>query len=545
MDKVLNSKTQHVFVVAAVAVLGALLFSRLNLLEQFYHLNLVHGAWKLEEISGAVLAMVLTASFLVWQRNRGFQVAVAARIKAEKAGRMIARLDILTGLPNRSALNEALSASAASNDVGNIYLLMVDLDRFKPLNDLRGHAAGDRILRKVSERLSGMTGPNLQTYRLGSDQFAVLISAIRNEADVIALTEHIIAAIAKPFVIEDWRETLTCSVGIAKADNDVLSAEWINHADQAMYHAKAAGGAGWALFDDDLGDALREKALLAAELRDAVHSNSLLPFFQPILKIETGDLIGFEVLARWNRCNRGFVPPDVFIPMAEELGLIDRLSDQLLTRCCEAMQSWDPALTISFNLSPRQLNHEGLAKRIGRILSTAGIAGNRLAIEITETAVFIDMDRARQVISELRELGVRVSLDDFGIGTSSLAVLSQLPFDTIKIDRSFISGIDNNPQNAKIVRGVLALARSLELTVTAEGIESDEDLAFLKTNNCVLGQGYFFSRPVPEDALPQLVEDVARAAAVARGEVAALPAPLTTLSPLTAQIQAVKGRKSH
>lgn len=545
MDKVRNANALHFFGVSAAAVLGGLLFSQFGLLEQLARLDRAHGSWMLDEVAGAALAAILTASIYVWRHNRASPLSTSARIKAELAGSMIAKLDILTGLPNRSALYEALAGPSAPKTPGSVYLLMMDLDRFKPLNDLRGHTAGDRILRKVSERLSEMAGPNLKPYRLGGDQFAVLIGAIDTEADAIAVTERIIATTAKPFVIEDWRETLTCSVGLAKADPDASSADFINQADQAMHHAKAAGGGKWALFNDELGDALREKAMLAAELRDAVHTDSLLPFFQPILKIETGELIGFEVLARWNRSGNGFVPPDVFIPMAEELGLIDRLSDQLLTRCCEAMQTWEPSLTISFNLSPRQLNHEGLAKRIGRILETAGIEGHRLAIEITETAVFIDIDRARDVISELRELGVRVSLDDFGIGTSSLAVLSQLPFDTLKIDRSFISDIDNNPQNAKIVRGVLALARSLELTVTAEGIESDEDLAFLKTNNCVLGQGYLFSRPVPEDALPQLVEDVARAAAINRQEIVELPAPMTTLSPLTAQTGKVKGRRAN
>jgi diguanylate cyclase (GGDEF)-like protein len=541
VDLVRKSFILQAAFVVVMGVLGGVVFYRFDLLEVIYVYTRTYENWQLDEVVGVVVGLGLAATFVTWHRNAGYLSAVRARIEAEKAGHLISRLDILTGLPNRSALNETLQELDHGSEAGAAYLLMIDLNRFKPLNDLRGHAAGDAILRRVAERLNALPGQNISAFRVGGDEFALLLTGARYDSEAVALAEQVVVAVAKPFVVEDWRETLSCSVGIAKADQRITPTEVINHADQAMYHAKSGCPRGWAMFDTALGEALREKALLAAELRDAVHFDTLLPFFQPILRIDNGELIGFEVLARWRRGDKGYVPPDLFIPLAEELGLIDRLSDQLLRRCCAAMASWDPKLTISFNLSPRQLNHEGLAKRIGRILDEAGIAGNRLAIEITETAVFIDMDRARAVISELRALGVRVSLDDFGIGTSSLAVLSQLPFDTIKIDRSFISDIEHNPQNAKIVRGVLAMARSLELTVTAEGIESDADLAFLKVNNCVLGQGYFFSRPVPEDALPQLVEDVARAAATARGEITQLPVPMPAVAPV-AGVRGAKGR---
>lgn len=541
MDTHQKSFRKQIAIIVASALVAGVLLAQLNAVETFYLLTERADNWFMDDMAGVFVASAIAMPFIVWRWHSHVNSEVKARLEAEKAGRMIARLDILTGLPNRFALEDKLgSRPGVATDTAD-YLLMMDLNRFKPLNDLRGQDAGDVILRKVGARLLRLCGPSADAYRMGGDEFAILFCDVRNEADAVGLAKKIVETIAQPFVVEDWRETLTCSVGIAKFSDGASPTELTNNADQAMYFAKANVAEGWAMFDDALGDDLREKALLAADLRDAVHSNALVPFFQPILTIDKGDLIGFEVLARWQRGDHGFVPPDVFIPLAEELGLIDRLSDQLLRLCCAAMADWDPQLTISFNLSPTQLNHDGLAKRIGRILDECGIPGHRLAIEITETAVFIDMDRARRIISELRDLGVRVSLDDFGIGTSSLAVLSQLPFDTIKIDRTFVSDVEQHPQNAKIVRGVLALARSLELTVTAEGIESSEDLAFLKDNNCVLGQGYFFSRPVPEDAIPQLIEDVARTAAEGRGVIAVLP---PAVEQPTGQIDQSKGRSA-
>lgn len=529
MTRSYKSTIAELSLVALMACLGAVLFARFEVIASLHAFGHAHENWRLDELAGVFAGAALCLPLMMFLARRRSHLA------SMRAVHLAERVDHLTGLPNLLGLYGRMKEINAVAAHEAVYLVMIDLDRFKSVNDLRGHDAGDMILKGLADRLAQICGPGDQAFRAGGDDFAVLLTSAADAQAASRFAEAVVDRVAHPFGLADWTEVLSCSVGIARYDVDEPASEIVHRAEQAMTHAKQSRAESWAMFDEALGNALRGKALLETELRDAIKSDALVPFFQPILKIETGELTGFEVLARWLRPSGGFVPPDVFIPMAEELGLIDRLSDQLLAKCCQAMADWSPDLLLSFNLSPRQLNQPSLAPRIEAILEAHGISGRRLAIEITETAVFIDMDRARRVISQLRKLGIRVSLDDFGIGTSSLAVLSQLPFDTIKIDRSFISNIAENPQNAKIVRGVLALARSLELTVTAEGIESDEDLSFLRDNNCILGQGYFFSRPVPEDALPQLIADVNEAALVFRGEVTRMvPSRNTVVSKPTA-----------
>ena len=514
---------------AGAALLGALVFERLAAAGAPLSLGRDGRVWPLGGMSGAVFGLVAVLPLLVLRYRRRLIHRTKEAIHAA------ARRDPLTGLNNLIGLHECLERRARLVDEPMSCLMMVDIDRFKSINDLHGHDFGDAVLIAVAERLRRILGPGDRAFRLGGDEFAILCAGAETDDAIEPYAARVMAEVSAPIAHDRGAETLSCSVGIVRIEPLAASTETVHRAEQALFHAKTGGGPGWAVFDEALGIALRGRALLETELRDAVLADAIVPYFQPILRIETGALTGFEVLARWHRDEAGFVPPDVFIPMAEEMGLIDRLSDQLLRKCCLAMAGWPEEVILSFNLSPRQLNQSDLTGRITGILSEHGIHARRLALEITETAVFIDIARARTVISDLRARGVRVSLDDFGIGTSSLAVLSQLPFDTIKIDRSFISNVRDNPQNAKIVRGVLALARSLELTVTAEGIESDADLDFLRENDCILGQGYYFSRPVPEDALPGLIEEVARAAALAQrdaeGSVTELPRPAERLRP--------------
>ncbi len=466
----------------------------------------------------ATVFFVVALALPVWLIRSNWRLVTALRERARAEARAldVSRRDPLTGLPNRRVypdLVQDILTQPGGPPVG-VFVLLIDLDRFKPINDMRGHEAGDMILTEVAARLRRLCGPFDTAIRLGGDEFAIVVAGQTADFDPTVPAMAALDALRDPFAWPDWSADLSASIGIARWAHGDTPADLLRKADQAMYRAKDNGRGCLAVYDEDLGDSLRHKAMLELDLRRAIDADQIIPYFQPVVEIETGRLLGFEALARWPHPTSGMIPPDQFVPVAEELGLIDRMSDQLFARCCIEMQGWDPTLRLSFNLSPVQLCQGVLAARIAAILRAHDIDGHRIEFEITETAVITDIDRAYTVILELRALGVEVSLDDFGTGTSSLAVLSRLPFNSIKIDRSFVIDIGRHPENAKIVCGVLALADSLGIDVTAEGIEQIAELDFLRQNGCGKGQGYLFSRPVPASEVADLIKsacDMARA----------------------------------
>lgn len=460
----------------------------------------------------ATVFFIVALALPVWLVRSNWRLVTALRQQAKAEARAVdvSRHDPLTGLPNRRVYPELVQTILDHPDgppVG-LFVLLIDLDRFKPINDMRGHEAGDMILTEIATRLRHLCDAGLTAIRLGGDEFALVVAGHAADFDPTVPAQAALTAIRDPFVFPEWSADLDASIGIAQWTPGDTPADLLRKADQAMYRAKDNGRGQIAVYDDDLGDHLRHKAMLELDLRHAIDADEIIPYFQPVVEIESGRLLGFEALARWPHPTSGMIPPDQFVPVAEELGLIDRMSDQLFARCCIEMQGWDPSLRLSFNLSPVQLCEGVLAARIAALLRAHDIDGHRIEFEITETAVITDIDRAYKVILELRALGVEVSLDDFGTGTSSLAVLSRLPFNSIKIDRSFVMDIGRHPENAKIVCGVLALAESLGIDVTAEGIEQIDELDFLRRNGCGKGQGYFFSRPVPASEVADLIKSV-------------------------------------
>jgi diguanylate cyclase (GGDEF)-like protein len=485
-------------------LVGAMLFGcavYFEAFEHFYNFSRLHEDWEIDEIltGFAMLAAFLPIFLVRW--NRRLILANRAITLAKDRADHVALHDPLTGLHNRRYL-QILTENGAKQgceDPQNtaMSVLLIDLDRFKPINDLRGHDAGDDLLRQVAKRLVEVCSDHYQVIRLGGDEFAVLTTAAASEQSNSRLARRLQTAISAPFYIDAWTATISCSIGIATWAEGMSASDLLRNADQAMYRAKALGRGTYVHFDDDFGAEVRDQAGLEADFRLAVEQGHITPYFQPIHDIETGALSGFEVLSRWHHPTRGFVPPDRFIPLAEDLGLIGKLSDMVLSEACGDLASWNTDLGLSFNLSPSQFGDLTLPARIYGILQSHGLEGSRLEIEITERAVVADFDKALVIITELCAFGIRISMDDFGTGTSSLATLARLPFSKIKIDRSFIADIQNMPLNAKIVSGVLALAASLSLDVTAEGIETAEELEFLKSHSCTLGQGYLFSRPVP------------------------------------------------
>lgn len=504
-------RTPSCIVSFVIVISGAFIVTELDLLSESPR-GLKN--WEGGEIIS--LFMVLSLSLLLLlllRRNRALELAHRQTAEAEADAQRIALHDPLTELPNWRFFHEHVETRLARTRRGDsraaLAVLLLNLDRFKLVNDLRGHQVGDRLLCEVANRLRRACPKNAMVARLGGDEFVVTLWSQHAEAHGCLTAQLILEALREPFEFGDWEVAISCSIGIADWSTGVSSSGLLRHADQAMYRAKQAGRNGYAHYDDVTGKATQDRAALEVDLRQAVDQGAITPYFQPIHDVRTRELRGFEVLARWNDPSRGFVSPEVFVGLAEEIGLIDRLSSQLLDNACALLASWPTELPISFNLSPRQFGDASLPRRILKILKRHGLSGSRLEIEITESAVMADMDMARQIIGELAAGGVLISLDDFGAGTSSLALLMQLPIDSLKIDRSFIAEVDRQPTKGKIVSGVLSLAQSLGLKVTAEGIERPEELAFLQERQCALAQGFLLGRPQPAASIKELLSKAA------------------------------------
>ena len=422
---------------------------------------------------------------------------VTERRRAEARIERLAHYDVLTDLPNRTAFNECFASvlERATTSDESFAVLSVDLDRFKEVNDVFGHAFGDRLLRAVAERLSAtLAGAFLS--RIGGDEFAIIVSEPPVPTCAAQLAERLLAAVAEEFEIEGHRLHIGLSVGIAIYPLDGVDATaLLGNADAALDRAKAEGRGAIRFFEAQMDHRLRGRRALLHDMRSAVEQGRFLVHYQPQARID-GEIIGFEALARWNHPSRGQVPPSEFIPLAEESGLIAPLGEWILrTACCEAA-TWPPHLNVAVNLSPVQFRHGDLAGLVHQVLIDTGLSPSRLELEITESVLIDDLSRALLILRRLKAFGVRIAMDDFGTGYSSLSTLQAFPFDKIKIDRSFIANLDRAP-SATIVRAVLALGRGLNLPVVAEGVETQAQLAFLAREGCAEMQGYLLGRPLP------------------------------------------------
>jgi diguanylate cyclase (GGDEF)-like protein len=426
--------------------------------------------------------------------------------QAEERIRYLATNDSLTGLPNRTAFAEHLATmferAAATRE--QFALLSVDLDRFKEVNDVFGHGVGDGLLCELSRRLEAAAAGAFVA-RLGGDEFALVSPHGEEPATAEALAGRLLAAIADNVDVEGHPPRIGISIGIAIFPNDGLdSATLTANADAALYRAKAEGRGTVRFFEADMDKRLRERRALQHDLQIAVGRGELIVHYQPQARIH-GEIIGFEALARWQHPSRGFVPPGIFIPLAEESGLILSIGEWILREACREAASWPKPLQISINLSPVQFRHGDLLGLVHSVLLESGLTPNRLELEITEGVLIGDHSRALSILRRLKSLGVQIAMDDFGTGYSSLSYLQSFPFDKIKIDRTFISNVDSNQQSAAIVRAVISLARGLDLPVLAEGVETNEQLAFLGREACDEVQGYLVGRPCPIDDYANLV----------------------------------------
>lgn len=430
---------------------------------------------------------------------RGTATDVTEEVEARRRIEFLSQHDALTGLPNRVRLQEFLDGKLKALPTLDqpLVMLSLDLDRFKPVNDLLGHAAGDRVLNDVSARLSDCVRHGDLVARVGGDEFVLILSDTRTQDEVESLCRRLIESIERPVLIDDQEIFVSASIGIAMAPTDAReAAELLRYADIALYEAKASGRGTWRFYAGDMNARIIERRRLESDLRYAIKHNELRLHFQPRFRIADGEMVGAEALVRWQHPQRGLIAPDTFIPIAEETGLIIPLSDWVMTQACSEAARWPEHLFISINLSPAEFKRGNLPARIQFALKATGIAPSRVEFEITEGVMIEDAVGALEVMLTLKQLGVRIAMDDFGTGYSSLSYLRTFPFDGLKIDRSFLTRLSENESDRSIVQAIIGLGQALSLTVTAEGIETAEHLQLLKAVECEEGQGYFLSRPL-------------------------------------------------
>ncbi|MDO1582334.1 putative bifunctional diguanylate cyclase/phosphodiesterase [Rhizobium oryzicola] len=423
--------------------------------------------------------------------------------------------DPLTGLPNRTAFLEELAALQAGENgqPGNVAILSFDLNRFKEINDVHGHAAGDAVLQAIGERLASVSRPNEFLARIGGDEFVAISRHYFARQDALQVAHRIVNEIGRPIEWNAERFTVSSSVGIAIFDYDGSSVDdVVTQADVAMYRAKATAPNTICFYDPSMDQAVRERNALAIDMRSSLQNNEFELFYQVQNEAATGRPIGFEALLRWNHPVRGRISPAEFIPIAERTGLINEIGEWVLRNACREAAGWTNALGIAVNVAAQQLADLTFPAKVKSILTETGLDAQRLELEITESGIIEDQRRALVVLKQLKEIGVKIAMDDYGTGYSSLSTLMNFPFDKIKIDRSFVEHVATDSLSAAIVRSTLILAQSLNIPVLAEGVEGQDQIDFLKREGCLQVQGYLFGKPVPLSAIRPLIDVPAWAA---------------------------------
>ena len=416
----------------------------------------------------------------------------------------LARYDDLTGLANRNQFRERINGMLAAMHKGknHIAIHLIDLDRFKTINDTLGHPIGDKLLKEVASRLKTVIRPGDMITRFGGDEFVVLQVGTERYQDAKWLAQRLARTLKDPFEIDGHRIDIGASIGIAMAPMDGVDADQLlKKADMALYAAKNGGGGDHRFFALEMEEAAQERRALELDLREALSSDQFQLYFQPLVDLRTGRVTTCEALMRWKHPNRGMVPPAVFIPIAEETGLIISLGEWALQRACAEAANWPKSVKVAVNLSPVQFRDRGLALHVVSALAKSGLPAQRLELEVTERLLLEDSDGTLATMEQLKNLGVSISLDDFGTGYSSLNDLRKFPFQKIKIDQSFIQGLGEERDAQAIIGAVAGLGASLDKTVIAEGIETEEQMRQVKAHGCHEGQGHFFGEPMAAETI--------------------------------------------
>ena len=506
--RVQSPSFRDVFWVFLAAAPAFWLLTDVNGFEVLYQWSRLHEDIQLDEWFLLAVTVGVAAIFYSVRRVRELRREIARREEAEREAHRLAHHDALTGLPNRRqfvddfrSLTERLSESEVCA------LFVVDLDHFKPVNDLHGHRLGDEVLRVVAQRLSKLVDGSGIVARLGGDEFGILLVRARGDEAPSRLARQIIYEIPKPIALAALEIVVGVSLGISIYDpQDVSQSELrrqdggemetvLRQADMAMYRAKTEGRGRYHFFDRSMDEKLQERVELEREIKSAIGRGEIVPYYQPLVDLCSQRTIGFEVLARWDHPTRGILHPSVFIPIAEDTGAIAELTYALLVKATNDAKSWPNHFLLSLNVSPRQFADPWLAQRILAILTKSGFPPRQLEIEITESAVVDCLEEARSALSSLRNVGVRIALDDFGTGYAGLLHLRELDLDTIKIDRSFVTHMLERPEGQKIVEAMINLGHSFGLQILAEGIETKDVLERLTRLGCNSGQGFLLGKP--------------------------------------------------
>ncbi|WP_375208494.1 putative bifunctional diguanylate cyclase/phosphodiesterase [Hyphomonas jannaschiana] len=481
-----------------VLVFGAVLLIaiRIEAFDYVLHLSDAHEHWELDEILTTLMVLPIGLGIYAKRRLDDTRQELRRRKAAEEAASQMALHDPLTGLANRRKAQIEISAALEEAESTPVTIVSLDLNRFKPVNDLHGHAAGDELLLAVGARLVNAAGPDASVYRFGGDEFCILLRGAFSEDELLARVEAIYLAFDRRFDLSEVSVSVGASVGVTTTSDPADSIDTLlAQADAAMYRCKQAGRSGFSFFEAGMEVAALRRAKIEDELRSALAEDRIQAHFQPLVRLEDKAVIGYEALARWCMGDGTCREPEDFITIAEEAGLISDIFYAVLRKAARAARSWPGDMKFSVNLSPVQFNDPWLVERILQILVDEGIAPGRLEIEVTENALVGDFQIARDVLWALKKQGIHISLDDFGTGYSSLRHLSELPFETLKIDRSFISNLSSDETAQTIVRTVTSMAHSLGLSVTAEGIDSVDNAMTVTEYGCDVGQGFLFGRP--------------------------------------------------
>lgn len=449
-----------------------------------------------------LIALLLNVALILfgWRRHAELREAALNQASAEMRAAQLAATDPLTGFLNRRALIEQGGAMIAQANRRHkvVALLMLDVDHFKRVNDMYGHGTGDGLLQLIAAEIAAAMPSVALTARLAGDEFGCAFlfdPAVPQTVDRVA--EQLMSRMARPFVVDGLDLHVTASIGIARTDIDSPSIDALmRSADIALHAAKQAGRRQYLWFDASMERVLKERNQVEVALRTAIPQHQIVPYFDQQVELASGRLVGFEVLARWEHPTRGLLSPSAFLPIATEAGLVHDLTFSVMRQAFAQALDWDPSLSLAINLAPAQLKDAWLAQKLIKLLAETGFPASRLEIDITEAALFDDMKLAQSIVASLKNQGIRVALDDFGTGYSSLAHLRALPFDTLKIDRSFIVSISDNAESQAIVTAITRLGESLNLAITAEGIEDADTEARVRALGCARGQGHLYGRPM-------------------------------------------------